>query len=333
MATYGDQEYLDSPSSDSSSAPAPSPAPSVSNPTPYRPPSVNPTYGDLNAYGGGGGSPGNTYAAIMPTNFGSTPSYDPGYNQNVRATFEGYYGDPVTAYHQWLSQSAANNGSKGWDNPATQAIFTNTYGPGGSQYNPNLTPQQVWQQQNAQGGQGGGANNGGLGVLPMNDSRRQALQQAGSPRWNDPSLTAADYQSISSNAQMQGQEAAYGRQQQAVTQATLADAQSRLATSLLSQLNGQMGPGLVPAINSALAALGMPAISNGQTLGAEGLMPNAISPAMWDAMPDAAKQMILLGYQARGGDPKDFVAGIDAQRPKGAGAGANVHYAPLARAA
>ena len=105
--------------------------------------------------------------------------------------------------------------------------------------------------------------------------------------------------------------------------------------SLVSVLNNTYGPAAVNTINGLLQQMGLPPLG---TSAGPGVLPNGISPAQWDAMPDAAKQIILQAWAMRaGGDPataaKDFIKQIDSQRPSGAAPSSEaVHYAPLVAA-
>lgn len=103
---------------------------------------------------------------------------------------------------------------------------------------------------------------------------------------------------------------------------------SNLSNYLTNQLNTPMGPGLVNTLNASLTGLGLPGVG---TSAGEGVLPNAITPAEWDALPNAIQQQILSAWQARGGDIKSFMASIDAQRPHGPQyTGGMVHYGNVA---
>lgn len=172
-----------------------------------------------------------------------------------------------------------------------------------------------------------GSNTGGNGAMDPNQTfvladgsaknRAQlisGLQGAGS---------TANLNGLSNQQLVQMSNDAYSNGQQAIqNQAATAGANAKNATDLFSTLNNLAGvlssspaaADLLPAINAALQNLGYPAISLPQG-SPGGIMPNAITPAEWDALPAESKQLILAAWQARGGNPNDFLAGINAQRP------------------
>ncbi len=175
------------------------------------------------------------------------------------------------------------------------------------------------------------------GALPMNDPQRARLRTAGSPRWNDPNLTQADFDAISKGAQQAGQ-AGLAAQTGTFDKNLNAGAQAKNSTDLLSALaslmsigNSPMLSSMLPIINQALQQLGFPPIN--VNAGSAAVMPNGIDPATWDALPQSAKTIILAAWQARGGNPADFQKGIDSQRPTGSNLNANptARYAPLSR--
>lgn len=175
---------------------------------------------------------------------------------------------------------------------------------------------QVWLQQS-----GNGTNQTGV-ALPQDDARRDELARLGSTLAYSQTLTVEEYRrelarlTNERNQRIQRQEQLSQGQLAGTAQRGVIDAQSLFARQLVSSLSGPFGPGMVPVINAALQALGLPPIQTGGGLGHD-VMPNGITPAMWDAMPQAAKQLILLAWQARGGASEDFLAGINAQRPSG----------------
>lgn len=138
---------------------------------------------------------------------------------------------------------------------------------------------------------------------------------------------AANYQRDAAQAQQMAQQNFNLNQAKMQT-----DWQKAMADTLTSALKGPFGPGMIPVLNADLQKLGLPQvnINGGNGQGQQGVMPNGISPAAWDALGTAAQQMILQAWQARGGDPKDFLAGIDAQRPSSGGGSVTARYAPIA---
>lgn len=294
---------------------------------------MNPSsYG--NSGGGGSSSPGGGGGS------GINQLWDP----TAAASYTGYYGQGgpgyapgVDPYMIWQRDSghtipnSAGGGQYG-NAPGVGAIWTGNGWTGGS---------------GAPGAPGGGnpnqtvyTNDGPMTLSQM----QQKLGALGNPTIanqaysiKDPNQLAQLYNQVSGRAQQeakqQQQEQAYGQNLQNQAKTTQALAQSQLAQYLIGQLNGPLAPSLLAPINGALASLGLPGIGGGSALASQGVIPNQLTAAQWDALPDAAKQLIILAWQARGGDPKDFLAGIDAQRPQGASqtAAGSIRYAAPAR--
>ncbi len=212
------------------------------------------------------------------------------------------------------------------------------------------TGQQLWEQENARNMAAAGAPPAttpkpavGTPIIPPGsnqpapggkslDQMTQELRQAGyNGPWDQASILAAYKRTVnggnapapasnnSVNAQLQAQMQAIVDSNKAAQQIQQQQFQQ---TSQVSQLNNLLSqaknyPGAMTAVNALMSSLGLPPITTGEQLGATGIMPNQINPAMWDAMPAAAKALVLAAWEARGGDPADFTAGIDAQRPSG----------------
>src|SRR5690348_4570234 len=252
--------------------------------------------GGQGAYTSGGGIPGWSFNNGMWTPLNGGNPYNP-----QAGTVGAYQDANPNQFYQLASgeaktrqqmindlMSAGYNGGVDLNTLAPQALVMLS----NSAYNVGQTQKAAQQQQQDQQAAANFAQQQFQeGIRQFNDKQSQALQVA----------------------QMQNQTDLTKAQQQYETS---------LADALKSGLTGPFGPGLLAPLNADLQKLGLPGVS----VGGPGVQANSISPAQWDALPDAMKQQLLQAYQAQGGDPKAFLAGIDAQRRAGRGAGA-----PLAR--
>ncbi len=221
-----------------------------------------------------------------------------------------------------------NDGNSAWTQDFAQQVYANAMQNAGGAPPPTPTPPIRTAPQPLPGG--AAPSSGGKSLDQMTSELRAAGYNG---PWDANSIMAAYKRTVNGgNAPTKDPSAGINAQVNALmqaqiqaNQAAMAQQQANFVTqSKESQLNNLLSqaksyPGAMTAINQLMSDLGLPPITTGAQLGSTGIMPNQINPAQWDAMPQAAKALILAAYEATGGNPADFTAGIDAQRPAGRG--------------